>query len=286
MDKKYLRRGSISPIIIIGLIVVLLIGGYILGQTKKQKTVRTDTPQGETTQSQSQTQSRAKTSLYRFNGQNWQGQVAKNQPCYDNAPLSSSLSPDLAKATAKLYPGQERGGDYKAHGGLSFDNITNNVTITLPATATLYEGSRYLEMGEEQILIDLQTDCGWLMRFDHLAKVGPDLASSIAALPAPLPDQSQTHPISPLRLEAGTVIATEVGFKELKRTTVDFGLYDLKKPNAVSQTAAWQAAHPELKQLGAHGVCWFDYLVAADQAIVKALPAGDSNAGAQSDYCH
>ena len=34
---------------------------------------------------------------------------------------------DLSKVTSILYPGQERGGNYKAHGGFGFDNATDNL---------------------------------------------------------------------------------------------------------------------------------------------------------------
>ncbi|TSC65659.1 MAG: Uncharacterized protein CEO22_402 [Candidatus Berkelbacteria bacterium Gr01-1014_85] len=288
MEKTQVRSGIISPLIIIALVIVIVIGGLLTWQQVRQ-TISSQTNYSTATNGygigKKSTVSKTTKALWRFDGQNWQGKVATGANCDDNAPLTSSLSQDLSLATARLYPGQTRGNDYKAHGGLIFDNQRNLVRINLPVDATLYEGSRYLEMGEEQILIDLQTDCGWLLRFDHLAKVGPELADSIAELPAPLADQSQTHPIDPVRLQAGTLIASEIGFKKLNRTTVDFGLYNLKQKNQVSQTANWQKEHSELQQLGAHGVCWFDYLIPADQALVNKLPAGDSAAGALSDYC-
>lgn len=284
MDKRYSRAGIISPILIAAVIMVAVIGGLLLWQVGQQKNRINETTQTNSYQTRRSNTKSAQT-LWRFDGQKWQGKVATGFECNDSAPLTSTLSQDLKLATARLYPGQVRGNDYKAHGGLLFDNSTNAVTINLPVEATLFEASRYLEMGEEQILVDLQTDCGWMLRFDHLAKVGPELSSIIATLPSPQPDQSQTHNLQPLRLKAGTVMATEIGFKSLKRSTVDFGLYNLKQSNQVSQSSAWQTAHADQSQLGAYGVCWFDYLIPADQTLIKALPAGDSTMGAKSDYC-
>ena len=45
---------------------------------------------------------------------------------------------DLSKVTSILYPGQERGGNYKAHGGFGFDNATDNlVTVKIPLSGFL-----------------------------------------------------------------------------------------------------------------------------------------------------
>ena len=46
-------------------------------------------------------------------------------------PFVFQLPIDINKATSVLYPGQIRGGDYKAHGGFRFDkSLPNEITVT------------------------------------------------------------------------------------------------------------------------------------------------------------
>lgn len=44
-------------------------------------------------------------------------------------PLILQTPVDLTLATAILYPGQERGGDFKPHGGFRFDNSKNTTNM-------------------------------------------------------------------------------------------------------------------------------------------------------------
>ena len=68
---------------------------------------------------------------------------------------------DLSLATSVLYPGQLRGNDYKAHGGLRFDNSqSHEITVKIPMNAKLTSGSRYIEQGEIQYLLEFTTACG------------------------------------------------------------------------------------------------------------------------------
>src|SRR3989344_8529690 len=51
---------------------------------------------------------------------------------------------DISKATSVLYPGQIRGGDFKAHGGFRFDGSSNSaITVTAPLDANVIAGARY-----------------------------------------------------------------------------------------------------------------------------------------------
>src|SRR3990167_2451200 len=88
------------------------------------------------------------------------GSEEKSHTAANCEQISMQAPTDLSKVTAILYPGQTRGGDYKAHGGLRFDNAkTNDVTVVAPMAATVYEGSRYIEMGEVQYMFDFSAAC-------------------------------------------------------------------------------------------------------------------------------
>ncbi|MEX1052154.1 MAG: hypothetical protein WEC83_02065 [Patescibacteria group bacterium] len=194
---------------------------------------------------------------------------------------------DVSLATAVLYPGQTRGGDYKPHGGFRFDNSQNNdITVTAPYDASVASASRYIEQGEIQYLVEFRTSCGLDFRFDHLKTLSPKLQAMIEQLPAAKADDSRTSaPKSAVDVTAGETIATAVGFATGPNVSVDFGVYDKPFQNKASQDPAWAALHADEKDQAYYAVCWFDLLPEADAAIVKALPAGDGAAGKTSDYC-
>ncbi|KGA14884.1 hypothetical protein GM50_18740, partial [freshwater metagenome] len=98
---------------------------------------------------------------------------ASSSPSASATPKSSCPTPliqtpvDLSKVTSILYPGQERGGNYKAHGGFGFDNATDNlVTVKIPLNGKVTRVVRYKELGEIQYLFEFDGDCGVSFRFD------------------------------------------------------------------------------------------------------------------------
>ena len=202
-----------------------------------------------------------------------------------NTPLSNIGSPscpqpiilqtpiDLDKATSVLYPGQERGGDFKAHGGFRFDNAeSNEVEVRAPMDAAVTDASRYIEQGEVQYMFDFQNDCGIRYRFDHLLVLSPKLAAIAQNLPEAKELDSNTSRVNgDIKVSKGEVGATAIGFKKNKNVSVDFGVYDMRgKIFSNSQENA---------------VCWFDWLPEEDARIVKSLPPGDSKSGSQSILC-
>ena len=190
---------------------------------------------------------------------------------------------DLSKVTSILYPGQERGGNYKAHGGFGFDNATNNlVTVTIPLNGKITRVVRYKEIGEIQYLFEFEGDCGVSFRFDHLRKLTPKFEAVVNAFP--IKEDTRTDPVSPpVPVMIGEVIATEVGF--LNNVFVDFGVYDMRQKNEASKDPAWASAHSEF-QIDSYGICWLNYLPQADSTAVKLLPSRDgSKNGQTSDYC-
>ena len=213
---------------------------------------------------------------------------ASSSPSAGATPLPSCPTPllqtpvDLSKVTSILYPGQERGGDYKAHGGFGFDNATDNlVTVTIPLSGKITSVVRYREIGEIQYLFEFEGDCGVSFRFDHLRKLTPKFEAVVNAFP--IKEDTRGDRVSPpVAVTVGEVIATEVGF--LKNVSVEFGVYDMRQKNEASKDPAWASAH---SQYPAHsyGICWLNSLPQADSAAVKLLPSRDAKNGKTSDYC-
>jgi major membrane immunogen (membrane-anchored lipoprotein) len=224
------------------------------------------------------------------------GKLVWNQSTPDSSSSSAGATPssscptpllqtpvDLSKVTSILYPGQERGGNYKAHGGFGVDNATDNLlTVTIPLNGKITRVVRYKEIGEIQYLFEFEGDCGVSFKFDHLRKLTPKFEAIVNAFP--IKEDTRTDPVNPpVPVMVGEVIATEVGF--LNNVSVDFGVYDMRQKNEASKDPAWASAHSQFPA-DSYGICWFDSLPEADSAIVKSLPSRDgSNSGQTSDYC-
>ena len=190
---------------------------------------------------------------------------------------------DLSRVTSILYPGQERGGNYKAHGGFGFDNATDNsVTVKIPLDGKITRVVRYREIGEVQYLFEFEGNCGVSFRFDHLRKLTAKFEAVVNAFP--IKEDTRTDLVNPpVAVTVGEVIATEVGF--LNNVSVDFGVYDMRQKNEASKNPAWASAHSQFPA-DSYGICWFDSLPQADSLIVKSLPSRDgTNQGKTSDYC-
>ena len=189
---------------------------------------------------------------------------------------------DLSKVTSILYPGQERGGNYKAHGGFGFDNATDNlVTVKIPLNGKVTRVVRYKELGEIQYLFEFDGDCGVSFRFDHLRKLTAKFEAIVNAFP--IKEDTRTDPVNPpVAVTVGEVIATEVGF--LNNVSVDFGVYDMRQKNEASKDPAWASAHSQYPT-HSYGICWLNSLPQADSSAVKLLPSRDAKNGKTSDYC-
>jgi hypothetical protein len=223
----------------------------------------------------------------------FQSQYKTEGPSVDSknaAQCEEMVSPvDVSLATSILYPGQTRGSDYKAHGGFRFDNSANgDITVKAPYDASVSAASRYLELGEVQYMIEFQTSCGLVYRFDHLQTLSPKLQTMIDQLPEAKADDSRTNPPkAAVDVIAGEVLATAVGHLSGEsghpNVFLDLGVYDKTKRNPASLDQSWAAEHEAEKEQDWYGVCWFDLLLAADATTVKTLPASGDNA--KSDYC-
>lgn len=218
---------------------------------------------------------------WQFNGQTWE---ASGVPPACPSPLTLASPIDMTRPTSVLYPGQVRN-EYKPHGGFRFDGAgqTNAVAVTAPMEATVTRGSRYLEGGEVQYLFDFINACGIMYRFDHLRDLSARFQAMADALPAAAEGASATTPIPGQTVSVGETIATAIGHRTPSNIGFDWGVYDLRQRNASSADPGWLASHSG--DLAPYGICWFDLLPAADAARVRALPAGDGQAGRTSDYC-
>jgi len=205
-----------------------------------------------------------------------------------STPQSSCPTPllqspvDLSKVTSILYPGQERGGNYKAHGGFGFDDATDNsVTVEIPLDGKITRVARYRELGEVQYLFEFEGNCGVSFRLDHLRELTAKFEAVVAAFP--IKEDSRTDLVNPpVAVMLGEVIATEVGF--LNNVFLDFGVYDMRQKNEASKDPAWAGAHSQFPA-DSYGICWLDALPQADSLVVKALPSRDGASGKKSDYC-
>jgi len=213
---------------------------------------------------------------------------ASSSPSTGGTPSPSCPTPllqtpvDLSKVTSILYPGQERGGNYKAHGGFGFDNATDNlVTVKIPLNGKITRVVRYREMGEIQYLFEFDGNCGVSFRFDHLRKLTPKFEAVVSAFP--IKEDTRTDPVNPpVAVTVGEVIATEVGF--LNNVSVDFGVYDMRQKNEASKDPVWASAHSQYPA-DSYGICWLNSLPQNDSVAVKLLPSRDAKNGKTSDYC-
>ena len=200
-------------------------------------------------------------------------------------PLVLPVPMSLSRATSVLYPGQLRGGtSYKPHGGFRFDNNGQgtDVQIHAPLDAELFRASRYLEGGQVQYLFDFVNPCGIMYRFDHFLVPSSRLQAIANTLPGPSEGDSRTTNLAPGQIiRAGEILATEIGTPG--NVFYDWGVYDLRLMNAVSNDAAWLAEHSG--EQAPYGTCWLEFLSDSDGAIVNALPPSDGVAGSTSDYC-
>lgn len=207
-------------------------------------------------------------------------------PTCGNQPLLS-LPVNINLATSILYPGQVRGGNYKPHGGIRFDNARDNfITVKAPIDGYLVRGARYIESNEVQYLLDFMNNCGIMYRFDHLKELPQSLMDIVDKWPKPSENSSQTNNVSPAILfKKGDLIAIQIGLSKNLNVGFDWGVYDFRNTNEASKSTTYQAAHQQDKELSWHAVCWLEWLPNQDSLQVNSLPSGDQASGKKSDYC-
>lgn len=189
---------------------------------------------------------------------------------------------DLQLASGLLYPGQPRGGDYKAHGGARFDGLANNeVEVRAPFDASVFMAARHTQGKEVQYVLYFINDCGMAYKLDHMLELTEKFNTIMESVPLAGDTDTRTTGISPKVFVAkGELIATKVGL--LGNVFVDFGVYDFRKRNGVDYSGR---NIYNVEQFGMHGVCWLAYLEEPDKTLAKSLPGADGASGKTSDYC-
>ncbi len=208
-------------------------------------------------------------------------------------PFIFTIPVNLDKVTSILYPGQVRGGDFKAHGGFRFDTShPNEITVRAPYTARVIAGARYPgTTGELQYTFDFEHPCGIRYRFGHLLTLTPKFQAIADKFPLPKILDSRTTQVSPpIEVKEGEIIATGVGLtmggpEALKglNAFVDWGVYDHRQKNEASEDPEWVTTHTS--ETYQYAVCWFDWIAPDERERVLALPSSDGEHGKESAYC-
>lgn len=212
----------------------------------------------------------------------------KGKPPECLEPLVFPSPSNVKLASGILYPGQVRGGDYKPHGGIRFDDLKNNeLDVYAPMDGRLFKAARHLDEGEEvQYALYFINDCGIMYKLDHLRELTDKFNDILNTIPMGAKGDSRTTEIKPsVFVEKGERIATKVGYEFNKNVAFDFGVYDFRKKNGVVYSSEFRAKHLYIDELGPYALCWLNYLVEEDKIIVKGLPAADGIQGKTSDYC-
>ena len=281
--RKLNQNGLAHLFLVVFLLVVVAVVGFAGWRVLSSKK---DKPASDSSQTNNSGGSDSASAVYwNFDGSKWN---ASDTPPSCPEPLKLTNSPvDVSKATAILYPGQTRGNNYKPHGGFRFDGSKNeDISVKVPMDAYVTKGSRYIEQGETQYMFFFVNSCGIEYKFDHLLTLSSTFQALADKLPAAKVDDSRTTDFDPpVAVKAGDVIATAVGFKKTGNASVDFGVYDLRAPNAASKNSIYATTHDQYKETDFFGICWFDLLPGSDAGTVKSLPAADGQSGKTSDYC-
>lgn len=287
MKHKRNQRGFhhiLLPMLVIVLAAVGFAGYKVVKGHHHTVADSTKAPMGKVTQPSTTPAPKQQVSWYRDQNGNW---AASGTPPACPAQPIMATPVDLSLATSILYPGQVRGNAFKPHGGFRFDNQpSNDITVTVPMDAKLLRGSKgnFTENGEVQYGFEFMAPCGIWYAFGHMHTLSPQFQAYAANLPL-ITDHSQQQlydiPGSPA-VKKGEVMATQVGIIHTKNVFVEWQVNDVRQPNGKTIRPAW-AKYTD--QFDKYGICWLDWLPAADAARAHALPGGDSVSGKQSDYC-
>jgi hypothetical protein len=213
-------------------------------------------------------------------------------PCPEPVQLATPV--DLALATSILYPGQVRGNAFKLHGGFRFDdNPDNNVTVRVPFDAVIVRGTHAMRNGtdiastnhlEEQDGFEFIAPCGIMYTFGHLRRLAPEFQAVADSLPLVVGfNKTQYYDVDPpVKVHAGAVLATAVGFEQGRNVFLDWGVLDLRHTNGATLRPEWEQYRDEFDR---YAVCWLDLLPPADAAKAHALRGGSQESGKESDYC-
>ena len=211
----------------------------------------------------------------------WQN-TGSSPPCPE--PLTFPSPVDINLVSGILYPGQVRGGDYKAHGGFRFDNLqSNEVKVYAPLDARVVQAARHTQGGEIQYVLYFINDCGIMYKLDHLLEVTEKFQNIMESIPLAGDADTRTTQVNPsVYVAKGELVATKVGLEKTKNIFFDFGVYDLRKTNGVDYSSR---NYFNIEEHGMYAICWLDNLEEPTKSIAKSLSGADGQMGKTSDYC-
>ncbi|MBI2087036.1 MAG: hypothetical protein HYT69_02590 [Candidatus Zambryskibacteria bacterium] len=271
------RTLGFAPIVILIVVAALAAGTGLLFYAKNKKSAEVHEENGNITLSVNEASSSVP-NLYQT--PNNPSLISSKAFCPD--PFVFDLPIDINKATSVLYPGQVRGGDFKAHGGFRFDNSRpEEIIVTAPIDAPVVVGARYPVNGIIQYTMEFEHPCGVRYRLGHLLTLAPKFQALAETLPLPQTLDSRTNAVVQTDVKKGEVVATAVGLPG--NTFLDWGVYDYRQENEVSKDPIWRASHTS--DTYRYGVCWFDWISPENRVKVLALPSADGVSGKQSDFC-
>jgi hypothetical protein len=282
--KKNQSGFSVVEALIIILVLGLLgfVGWKVMSSKKDKSPATSNSSQSES----SETVSSAEPQNFMWQQTESGWQATGTPPACPAQPMLKAPA-DLSKVTSVLYPGQTRG-QYKPHGGLRFDNSTDNkITVTAPFDGYIVKASRFFAEGttEIQYNFDIMSNCGVMTRLGHLREIPANLQPVIDKLPEASASSAIENVNPPVAVKQGDVLATKVGLISEKNTFFDWGVYDYRQQNEASKSAAYQTAHPQ-KEHAWYAVCWLqDWLPAKDVSALVKLEAGAGESAKASDYC-
>lgn len=279
-NKTIIILGSVVGILIVLVIILLLVLASNNQQSSNtQGSDNTNTLSEDNNSNQSQDTESEEELVWRQGANGYE--AMGTAPACDE-PLEVGLPVEIENVTSILYPGQPRGGNYKPHGGLRFDNnSSNDVDVTAPMDGYVVRGARYIE-GEIQYTFDFIHPCGIMYRLGHIRELTPKFQAFAEAFPAATQDSATTNINPPVWVEYGELIGTKIGIIETGNVFLDYGVYDLRTRNESAADTTYAATYNG--QLALNAICWLDYLGDSSEDI-KALPAGDPGSGKNSDYC-
>ncbi len=188
---------------------------------------------------------------------------------------------DLDLVSSIIYPGQVRSGDFKPHGGFRTDGAQGPIEVRAPMEGYIVDVAHFYDEFGIHYMYDIQHPCGIMHRIGHLSAVPPKLQAVFDTVPQGKYHDSRTHPVEPFFVGLGETLATDIQ----QGAGFDWGVYDLRKENNAAKDPAFREAHKDEPWQAYYAFCWFDYLPANDEAIVRSLPAADGVSGKTSAYC-
>lgn len=278
----------VETVIVLLVIVVVGFAGFRVANNKKDSSKQSSQPSSNTATTSGDVK-------WAFNEKDmkWFTQTGKAPKCKE--PFVFDKSPiDVSQATSLMMPGAYRGYSYKPHGGFRLDNSPDGkIEVKMPIDATLVSLKRYYEGSPAtlQYLLTFENDCGIAFRFDHLYTLTPEFQKIADTTPEPKKDDTRSDPNLPFtrtKFKAGDTVATAVGFPATKNFGFDFGVYDYRQSNKISQDAKWANIHNQYQSLEWYGTCWLDMLPGTDSGkanVLAKVVVNTNKPNIISDYC-